>query len=115
MQYMPTVESMDRLDGGPLGDAHAGILFGNIKAIGEIEYAYLFVVYDLATRQPVLIVSSEKNTMQKRFGGGSHFLGLFDGTGHANLGDSNDWAVQEKFFQKALQVVDKQMNIRPER
>ena len=113
MEYMPTVESMDRIDGGPLGDAHVGILFGNIKAAGRIQYAYLFVVYANAERQPVFIVSSEVNSTHKTLGGGTHFLGVFDGQGHLNLGDSDDWGDLDKFVPKALAVVEEHRGLRP--
>ena len=113
MHYMPQVESMDRIDGGPLGDAHVGLLFGNIKAAGRVQYAYLFVVYNKDDRQPVFIVSSEVNSMHKRHGGGTHFLGVFNGDGHLNLGDSDGWGDLEKFFHKALAVVEKHLGLRP--
>jgi hypothetical protein len=43
--------------------------------------------------------------MAKRFGGGSHFLGVFDGNGHINQGGSDDWADEEKFTARALQII----------
>lgn len=115
MNYMPLVESMDQLDGGPLGESHVGILFGNIKAAGRVEYAYLFVVYHRDDKQPVFIVSSEVNAMRVRGGGGpSHFLCVFDGAAHLNLGASDDWADLDKFFPKALAVVEERLGLKPD-
>lgn len=113
MNHMPMVESMDQLDGGPLGDSHTGVLCGNIKSAGRMQYQFLFVVSEKDKQEPVLIVSSEKNSMQKRLGGASHFLGLFDEHGHTNLGHSDDWGNLEMFFTKALELVEKHLGIRP--
>jgi hypothetical protein len=112
MDYMPLVESMDQLDGGPLGDSHFGVLFGNIKSAGMVQYTYLFIVYKKGEELPLLIVASEVNGFRDKAGGGSHFLGLFDGSGHANLGDSDEWGDVDK-FRKALKVVEKQLGVRP--
>lgn len=107
MKYMPLVKSMDEIEAGAVGDAHFGILYGNVKSAGRMQYEYLFVVYGKDDGKPVLIVSSERNMMP--FDGGSHVLGLFDGNGHANLGFSDDWSDLEKFFPKALEIVEKKL------
>ena len=75
-----------------------------IVAAGAIQYQYMVVVYD-NDNEPCLFVASEVNSMAKAFGGGSHFLGVFPGDGHSNMGDSNDWADQDKFFARASEIV----------
>ena len=113
MNYMPDVESMDRLSGGPLGPAHHVVIAGNVKSAGKIEYLYLLVVYEAATEKPVYIVASEANAMRDALGGGSHFLGVFDGNGHANLGDSDDWGDVDRFADKALALAAAHLGLRP--
>ncbi len=110
MKYMPMVKSMDEIEAGAVGDSHFGILYGNIQSAGRMQYEYLFVVYRKDDGKPVLIVSSEKSMMP--FPGGSHVLGFFDGNGHANLGFSDDWSDLEKFFPKALELVEKELGLR---
>lgn len=113
MLYMPAVESMDRLDGGLLGPDHVAILTGNIKSAGQIQYLYLLTVFERATEQPIYIVASEVNGMRDAFGGGSHFLGVFDGRGHLNLGDSDDWADVGLFMKKALALAAARVGLKP--
>ena len=42
--------------------------------------------------------------MAEQFGGGSHFLGVFNGDGHANLGADDRWGIEEEFTVKALEI-----------
>jgi hypothetical protein len=82
-------------------------LFGSgLSSLGSIEYTYLLGVFDTKTEQPVYFVASEISSTAKAFGGGSHFLGVFDGEGHSNLGSSDDWADSESFFAKATALVE---------
>jgi hypothetical protein len=113
MNYMPAVESMNRLDGGPLGENHVAIFFDQVKSAGQIQYAYLLVVYDRVTEKPVYIVASEVNTMRDGLGGGSHFLGVFPGDGHLNLGDSDDWADADKFLHRAIGLAATHLGLKP--
>jgi hypothetical protein len=113
MNYMPAVESMDRLDGGPLGPAHVAIFFGNIRSVGQIQYRYLLAVYDRATQHPVYIVASEVNSMHASHGGGSHFLCVFDGTRHLNFGDDDAWADADTFLRKALALAAAHVGLTP--
>ncbi|HXE52717.1 MAG TPA: hypothetical protein VN541_06860, partial [Tepidisphaeraceae bacterium] len=68
------------------------------------KYAYMVIVFETATKQPVLFVASEVNGTAKEFGGGSHFLGVFEEKGHINMGSSDDWGDPRKFFPKAMQI-----------
>jgi len=105
VKYFPQVKSMNRLSAAPLGSAHAAVSFDQIQSAGGIQYAYLVGVFDNATKQPVYFVSSEVNSMAE-LGGGSHFLCVFNGDTHANCGSSDDWADAEKFFSRAMNMVE---------
>ena len=104
MNYMPRVESMNRVAGAPLGEKHTVILFDQIKSAGSVEYTFLVAVFDNVNQQPVYLVASEVNSMANTLGGGSHFLGVFDGNGHANRGSSDDWGDPKKFFPEAIRI-----------
>jgi hypothetical protein len=106
MNYMPMVESVNRVGQVQIGDKYVALMFDNIKSLGSIEYTYLLGVFDTKTEQPVYFVASEVSSTAKAFGGGSHFLGVFDGEGHSNLGSSDDWADSESFFAKAIALVE---------
>ena len=111
MEYQPLVESMNRIGGAPLGDQHTVIMWDNIKSTGSVQYAYLFGVFDNAKQEPVFFVASEINQMAAVFGGGSHCLGVFNGSGHANMGFSDDWGDPHKFFPEALRIASERFGI----
>ena len=113
MNYAPRVGKMNRAAVGPLGPAHTALLFDGIESAGLVKYAFLVLVFDDQTRQPVCFVASEENA-GAAFGGGSHVLGLFPGDGHMNLGSSDDWADAAKFFPKAIAVAAGQLGLPPD-
>jgi hypothetical protein len=45
MQYMPSVMSLKYLDGAALGKKHVGILYGDIKSDGLVQYLFIFHIY----------------------------------------------------------------------
>jgi hypothetical protein len=114
MNYLPRVESMNRVAGAPLAPGYTVLLFDNIKSAGAVEYTFLVGVFDDSTQQPVYFVASEVNTTAATLGGGSHYLGLFDGQGHANCGSSDDWGDPKKFFAKALRIVKERFGAAPQ-
>ena len=85
----------------------------------EIEYLYLMPVFRVADQELCLCVASEKNRLHgKSFAGDgtmdvgeSHFLGVFPGDGHLNLGSSNDWADLDRFTAKALEVARQHLGV----
>ena len=95
---------MNQIGGAPLDDKHTVLLFDNIESTGAVKYTFLLAVFDTATKQPVFFVASEINSTDASFGGGSHFLGVFDQEGHKNLGASDDWGDPREFFPKAMQI-----------
>jgi hypothetical protein len=112
MKYMPLVESMNDVHAAPWGEKHSVFLFDHIKSAGSVQYAYLLGVYDNDTQQPVYFVASEVNDLAASLGGGSHFLGVFDSNGHANLGSSDDWGDPRKFFSEALRLAGERFGVR---
>jgi hypothetical protein len=90
VEYMPLVESLNRVSSAPLGEKHTILLFDQIKSAGSVQYAFLLAVVYNETQEPVYFVSSEVNQLAALLGGGSHCLGIFAGSGHANLGFSDD-------------------------
>ncbi|HYG35220.1 MAG TPA: hypothetical protein VEC99_10570 [Clostridia bacterium] len=104
MKHAPLIKSAAPKQRFQLG-RHIAVLLGDIQPMGFVEYLYILVVFDADTKQPCYYVASEVNSMAKQFGGGSHFLGLFDGEGHANCGSSDDWADEAKFTAEALRIV----------
>jgi hypothetical protein len=80
------------------------VLFGDIESDSEVQYGYILIVFDEEDK-PCLYVTSEVNEWANEpGGGGSHFLGVFDGRGHANLGASDQWANEEQFTARALEI-----------
>ena len=111
MQYMPLTRAMNRVGGAPFGDKHTMLLFDQIESIGAVQYAFLLAVYDDAKQAPVYFVASEVNEMAGLLGGGSHCLGVFDGSGHANMGFSDDWADPRKFFPEAMRIASERFGV----
>ncbi len=108
--YAPMVESMEKVGSVPIGDHHVAVLFDNIVSAGSVQYAFILAVYAAETQKAVYFVASEVNAMASVFGGGSHFLGVFDGGRHLNMGASDEWANLEKFYARALQIATDHVN-----
>ena len=111
MQYQPPVTSANRVAAAPLGAGRTVMLFDTIEAAGSIKYTFLLTVFDDAKEAPVYHVAAEVNAMAETHGGGSHFLGEFNGAGHANLGSSDDWGDPRKFFPKALRMASERFGV----
>ena len=101
MNYVPLIKSAKPRKQFRIGKH--GVLLGDIESFGEVKYAYVLVVYD-EREKPCFFVASEINDMAEQFGGGSHFLGIFNGDGHANLGTDDRWGIEEEFTVKALEI-----------
>lgn len=105
MEYFPIVELNEPLAKHELNKEYVALLFDSVKSLGEVEYAFLLVVYDKGTRDAVYVVSSEVNALA-RMGGGSHYLGVFEQHGRSNLGSSDDWGDRDLFFPEAIRRVN---------
>jgi hypothetical protein len=106
-------KSRNRIGGAPLGEKHTVLMWDAIESAGSVEYTYLVGVFDNAKQEPVYFVAAEVNQMAAVLGGGSHCLGVFDGSGHANLGFSDDWGDPRKFFPKALELAAARFGVAP--
>jgi len=102
MKYAPRVVSAEPVARYEVAGRKA-VLLGNIVSAGMVQYLYILVVYE-QDGEPCLFVASEVNQDREAFGGGSHFLGVFPGDGHLNLGDSDEWADRERFVERALAI-----------
>ncbi len=114
MKYTPAIVSANRLHGASLGPKHTMLLFDQIQSESDIQYAFLLVVLDNATQEPVYFVSSEVNAMVDVFHDGSHYLCTFSEAGHGNLGGSDDWGDPDKFFPQAIHIAAEHVGVSPE-
>ena len=90
------------------------VLVTDCQNSSRVEYAHVMYVYeggDVLTGRPCLAVASEVNRMATAGSGRSHFLGLFPGEGHVNLGASDDWAEMDRFAAKALEVIAERFSL----
>jgi hypothetical protein len=103
MKYVPAIKSAKPRKKFELG-AYSAVLLGDIESLGSVKYKFIMVLYD-QTQKPCYFIASEVNDMAQSIGGGSHFLGVFDGNGHANCGSSNDWADESNFTAKTHELI----------
>ncbi len=101
--------------------SYEAVLAKDMESLGAVKYLYVLLVFKIPERTLRICVSSEK-----RIGGvlfpslgtqepsGSHVLGLFPGTGHINLGSSDDWADLDKFTVRALALAREHLQVRDE-
>jgi hypothetical protein len=90
------------------------VLVTDCQSPSPIQYVHVMYVYehgDFLTGKICLAVSSEVNRMATPGSGRSHFLCIFSGAKHINLGPSDDWADLEKFTAKALEVISGQYSL----
>ncbi len=85
-------------------------LITDIESTGMVEYTHILAVFD-SNGDPVFFAAAEVNSMAAEFGGGSHFLGIFDGSGHASLSDDDKWADLDTFANAAVDIVKKHFAI----
>ncbi len=104
MNYVPLIKNAKPRSKHQVG-RHPVVFLGGIESAGSVTYFMIAVVYDPDTEQPCFHVASEVNDLAEIFGGGSHFLGVFNGMIHANCGASDDWGDPDKFTAKALEII----------
>src|SRR5688572_4904388 len=116
--YLPAISDAKHVSSYMFGREIMVMFFTDCTSAGTIQYAHVAFTYRIDPDKPmpqtpppvILAVASEINQMAQ-LGGGSHFLGVFPGSGHMNMGASNDWADLEKFTQKALDVIADQLQL----
>jgi hypothetical protein len=86
-------------------------LMGRIESASLTDYLYVLAVFKDKASEPCLVVTSEVNADCWNIGGGSHFLCVFSGEIHSNMGASDDWADLEKFTSKALSLAASELRV----
>jgi formylglycine-generating enzyme required for sulfatase activity len=117
-EYWPPVQGGTPVKRFRFGEFEAVVVSG-VQSLGGIQYLYVMSVYRLPEGELYLCVASEENALDEPQGrgrragsmAGSHFLGLFTGGRHLNLGLSDDWADLEKFTAKALDVARRHIGV----
>jgi hypothetical protein len=108
--YSPQVKSARPRRRYRLGNYQARLL-DQVEAIGPIRYLYLLVLLAEGDPQPRLFVASEESDMPPSLGPQPPFLGIFDPTGHYNLGSSSEWADFETFAARALAIAAQHVGV----
>jgi hypothetical protein len=86
-------------------------LMGRIDSASLTDYLYVLTVFKEQAAEPCLVVTSEVNADCWNIGGGSHFLCVFSGEIHSNMGASDDWADLNKFTSKALSLAAAELRV----
>lgn len=117
MLYLPAISDARHVRSYKIGP-YLGTLVTDCQSAGEIEYTHVLFIYQMVplpkkeTPPPcVMAVAAEVNSFVGQFGGGSHFLGVFPGSGHENWGDSDQWADLDIFADKALEIVQDRLHV----
>jgi hypothetical protein len=111
--YWPRV-----MGGAPLRRYRFGpyraVLQGDLVSLARVQYLYVLLVVHVEEERIAAYVASEVNEMHDPADpeSGSHFLGLFPGTGHRNYGASNDWADLDKFAVAAVDLARRHLGVR---
>lgn len=116
--YLPMINDARHVSSYMFGREVMVMFFTDCKSAGTIQYTHVAFVYRIDPDKPmpktpppvIFAVASEVNAMAQH-GGGSHFLGVFPGSGHMNYGASDDFADLEKFSARALEVVAEQLQL----
>jgi hypothetical protein len=112
--YAPALEGAEVAARFVLADRYDAVLRTHPPAArqsGSVKYLYTLAVYPQGRPDAVLYIASEMNTMSG--GLGSHFLCVFPGDGHLNLGASDEWADRERFEPRALEVACTRLGVAP--
>ena len=94
-------------------DNYTGVLLEKISPLGlfDIEYHYLFVLYDYNLSPYPLICFSSEWANEKPKTKDEPFLCVFDEKGHANFGNNKNWKDIELFLNESLKIFKKQFGI----
>jgi hypothetical protein len=106
MSYFPALKRARPARRYQLGP-YLAVVFSDCVSMGTVQYTHVLFVLPENGTEPRLAVAAEVNTLHGQPGfeaSGSHFLGVFPGSSHENLGASDDWADLERFTRKALEL-----------
>lgn len=108
-KYFPVVKDarlVKRYDAG----THEIILLTDLKCAGIIRCSHLLIAFNKGDQEPCYVIASEVNNLGSS-SDGSHFLGCYPGSGHINLGCSDDWGDLSRFEKKARELMSKKLGI----
>lgn len=115
--YFPNLVDADHAESYVIGP-YMAMVFTNCESAGHVQYEHVLMVYEVNASKPddeppirVMAVASEINIQSQPGDGCSHFLGVFPGTGHMNMGCSDEWADLQTFIMRALEIVVNHMDI----
>lgn len=110
-KYFPAVEDarvVRRYDAG----SYTLSLMTDVKCRGIIRCSHLLVAFGNGEREPSYVVAAEVNNLRlPGDGSGSHFLCCYPGSGHINLGCSDDWGDLSLFEKEACRVISRELEI----
>lgn len=107
--YLPvlkTARTHARYTIGP----YVALVLTDCESAGVIQYRYVVVVFKPGESQPCFAVAAESSGAIQP-GTPGYFLGVFPGSGHLNMGLSEDWGDLEKFTAKALEVIATHLHV----
>ncbi|MBC8466417.1 MAG: hypothetical protein H8D55_01140 [Deltaproteobacteria bacterium] len=88
------------------------VLLTDVKCSGIIRCSHLLVALRNGESEPSYVIAAEVDNMQSWEGGsGSHFLCCYPGSGHENLGCSNDWGDLSRFENEACRIMSRELDI----
>lgn len=88
------------------------VLLTDVKCSGIIQCSHLLVAFKNGESEPSYVIAAEINNL--RFPGdesGSHFLCCYPGSGHENLGCSDDWGDLSMFDNEACRIIERELHI----
>ncbi len=91
-------------------DSYEVILLTDVKCVGIIRCTHLLVALNKSEKVPIYVIAAEVNNLGDPVNG-SHFLGCYPGSGHLNLGCSNNWGDLSCFEKKALELMSEELGV----
>ncbi|WP_395731428.1 hypothetical protein [Prosthecobacter sp.] len=109
--YFPVVSDAQLVrsyDGGP----YKLELLTRVECRGIIQCDHMLVVFRKSENKLSYVVAAEANNLRTPDNNsGSHFLGCYPGSGHVNLGCSDDWGDLSRFEKEACRIVGDELGI----
>jgi hypothetical protein len=90
--------------------SYVALVLTNCESAGVIQYLYVVIVFKPGESQPCFAVAAESSEAIQP-GTRGYFLGVFPGSGHLNMGLSEDWGDLEKFTVKALEIITTHLKV----
>lgn len=108
MNYKPIIKSAKQQQLSILGN-YKIVLYEEITSDGLIDYAYILAVLDNKSQEACLYIASEVNKISRNGDDSSHFMAIFNGDDHDNLGASDEWGDKDLFTAEAMRIVNDQL------